>query len=118
MGDYIINYVKNPDILLADAMAASAAYPGLVGPFTLNTRKYIWYEYEGKTQNQTQPEFKKLHLWDGGLYENLGVEPLFKIGEKHKYHDDFNFLVVSDASNSIGSKKHTGQFWETCNATY
>lgn len=109
MGDYIVNHVKNPDILLADAMTASAAYPGLIGPFTLDTQRFSWYEYEGKTQIQIQPKFKKLHLWDGGIYENLGVEPLFKIGEKHKYHDDYNFLVVSDASNPIGSKKYTSR---------
>lgn len=113
MGDYIVNYVKNPDIPLTDAMVASAAYPGLIGPLTLDTRKHSWYKYEGRTQVQTQPKFKKLHLWDGGIYENLGVEPLFKIGEEHKYHDDCNFLIVSDASNPIGSKKHTGKLWKS-----
>ena len=111
MGDYVVNYVENPNILLADAMAASAAYPELIGALVLDTRKFSWFKFEGKTLEQTQPKFKKLHLWDGGLYDNLGVEVLFKVGDEHPYPDDCNFLVVSDASNPIGLQKHTIRFW-------
>lgn len=112
MGDYVVNYVENPNILLADAMAASAAYPELIGALVLDTRKYNWFKFSGKTTEQTQSKFSKLHLWDGGLYENLGVEALFKIGDECPYPDDCNFLVVSDASNPIGLKKHTIRPWK------
>ena len=112
MGDYVVNYVEKPNILLADAMAASAAYPELIGALVLDTRKYNWFKFSGKTIEQTQPKFSKLHLWDGGLYENLGVEALFKIEDEYPYPDDCNFLVVSDASNPIGLKKHTIRFWK------
>ena len=97
MGDYVANYVKAPAIPLADAMAASAAYPGLIGPLVLNTGEYEWFRYEGNTEVPTVPPFKRLHLWDGGLYDNLGVESLFKI-PGNTYRDEFNFLIVSDAS--------------------
>ena len=112
MGDYVVNYVEKPNILLADAMAASAAYPELIGALVLDTRKYNWFKFSGKTIEQTQPKFSKLHLWDGGLYENLGVEALFKIEDECPYPDDCNFLVVSDASNPIGLKKHTIRPWK------
>ena len=40
MGDYIVNYVEKPSIPLTDAMVASAAYPGLIGPLVLRTKKF------------------------------------------------------------------------------
>ena len=112
MGDYVVNYVENPNIPLADAMAASAAYPELIGALVLDTRKYNWFKFSGKTVEQTQPKFSKLHLWDGGLYDNLGVEALFKIEDECPYPGDCNFLVVSDASNPIGLKKHSIRPWK------
>lgn len=112
MGDYIVNYIAHPDISLTDAMAASAAYPSLIGPLVLDTKDYSWFKFEGQEQITTQPQFKKLHLWDGGVYDNLGVEALFKIQGKNEYQDDYNFLVVSDASNAIEIRKHSILFWK------
>ena len=112
MGDYVVNYVEKPCIPLTDAMAASAAYPSLIGPLVLNTKKFSWFKFEGGKQIPTQPRFKRLHLWDGGVYDNLGVEALFKIQDNDKYQDDCNFLVVSDASNAIETRKHPIWFWK------
>ena len=42
----------------------------------------------------------------------LAAHTFLQNWRKHKYHDDCNFLVVSDTSNPIGSKKYTGQFWK------
>ena len=112
MGDYVVNYVKKPSISLTDAMVASAAFPGLIGPLVLRTKKFSWFKFKGQNQINTQPMFKKLHLWDGGIYDNLGVEALFKIADKHEYQDDYNFLVVSDASNALEIRKHTIWFWK------
>ena len=112
MGDYVVNYVEKPCIPLTDAMAASAAYPSLIGPLVLNTEKFSWFKFEGGNQIPTQPRFKRLHLWDGGVYDNLGAEALFKIQDNDKYQDDFNFLVVSDASNAIETRKHPIWFWK------
>lgn len=113
MGDYIVNYVEKPEIRLTDAMAASAAYPGLIGPLVLNTKKFSWFKFdERQKQIDTQPRFKKLRLWDGGVYDNLGVETLFKIQDKDEYQDDCNFLVVSDASNAIELQKYSIWFWK------
>ena len=112
MGDYIVNYVEKPSIPLTDAMVASAAYPSLIGPLVLQTEKFSWFKFEGQKQITTQPLFRKLHLWDGGVYDNLGVEALFKIQAKHEYQDDYNFLIVSDASNAIETSKHSIWCWK------
>jgi hypothetical protein len=38
-------------------------------------------------------------LWDGGVYDNLGLEALYKIGEG--LDGEIDFLIVSNASASI-----------------
>ena len=96
MGDYITNYVLEPETLIADAVAASAAVPGAIGPLTIRSRDYEWHRYEDGQIVQAPTPAKRYALWDGGIYDNLGVEPLFKPGGG--FRDGFDFLVVSDAS--------------------
>ena len=101
MGDYVAGYVDSPQISLAQAAATSAAFPGLVGSLKLDTRKFDWFIYDklGAVRPHT-PVYRKLKIWDGGVYENLGVEPLFK--PSGGYRDGFDFLIVSDASAELG----------------
>lgn len=99
MGDYKTNYVVNPSFPVADAIAASAAVPGLIGPLGLRTSGYKWKKYVSwgsKDMEDTKPNFKKLHLWDGGVYDNLGIEALHKPSEGLR--EGIDFLIVSDAS--------------------
>ena len=49
---------------------------------------------------------KVYHLWDGGVYENLGSEALFKPGKGLR--DDIDFYVASDAGKSISSETRRG----------
>lgn len=110
MGDYILNYVDSPNIDLSDALCSSAAVPFLIGPYILKTKKYKWYKYVQRTQKQrVDPQFKKLHIWDGGAYDNLGIEPLMKFQEGLEYRKEFNFLIVSDAAMEIATTKRN--FW-------
>ena len=98
MGDYVTGYVAKPQISVADAVAASAAYPGLIGPLVLKTSDFAWSTYvDGELTRAPAPDFAKVHLWDGGVYDNLGVEALFKPGGNY-YRDEYTFLIVSDAS--------------------
>lgn len=107
MGDYVLNYVKNPSIDMADAMAASAAFPGLIGPLKLNTKSYDWFRYINWKSTETEKiktNVESIHLWDGGVYDNLGVEPLFKY-KNERYRKEYNFLIISDASKGIVFEK-------------
>lgn len=64
VGDYKFGkYYGNTKIRLSKALSASAAFPMLIGPTIL---KPNW----GKKT--------KIHLWDGGVYDNLGMEALYK----------------------------------------
>lgn len=97
MGDYKANYVLNPSFPISDAIASSAAVPGVIGPLKLITGKYKWKKYSSKNETiDVEPISKTLTLWDGGVYDNLGVEALFK--PNTKLHDDIDHLLVSDAS--------------------
>lgn len=106
MGDYVFGYTLEPNIPIAVAMAASAGYPALIGPYTLKTTGFKWLKYNRNNEltKIIEPSLKTVHLWDGGVYENLGVEALFK---SDKLHDDIDYLLVSDASGSINVKRRS-----------
>ncbi|MBN2472011.1 MAG: patatin-like phospholipase family protein [Anaerolineae bacterium] len=103
MGDYLFGYSPNPDLPLADALAASGAFPGLIGPLRLDARPYRWYAHGKETPHP--PPYDRVHLWDGGVYENLGVEALFKPGEG--YVDNVDFMLTSDAGATPGGKAYS-----------
>ena len=99
MGDYLTQYALKPDVPIADAIAASAAVPGLIGPLVICSDRYGWHRYEGKQLVPTSTPAGRYELWDGGVYDNLGVEPLFK--PNGGFRDGFDLLVVSDASAPV-----------------
>ena len=43
-----------------------------------------------------------MDLWDGGVYDNLGVESVFKPGEGLR--DGIDYLIVCDASRPLSSE--------------
>ncbi len=100
MGDYQTKYVTSPNFGLADALAASAAVPGLVGPLIVPSHRYDWSERGDDGWRSIEPRYKHLHLWDGGVYDNLGVEALFKPGDG--LQEGADFLIACDASRPLG----------------
>jgi NTE family protein len=92
-------------------MAASAAPPALIGPLEFDTAGRSWFEYIDKVEESETPEihqvrktrpitpeFDLLHLWDGGVYDNLGLEGLHDFRQGWPAMD---FLIVSDASGTF-----------------
>ena len=81
MGTKCFGFTKKPNIKIADAVAASAAYPGIIGPYQLNTSDYIWYKNipEGNTPGNEiiTPDNPIYYFYDGGLYDNIGCDSLF-----------------------------------------
>lgn len=93
MGSKNLGVIDSADFPIADAIAISAAYPAIIGPYRL--------------------KFKDLdvYLSDGGLYDNLGLEPLFDIEQRRLNPDiEADILLVSDAGMSI-QHKHLAPFW-------
>ena len=61
MGDWRSRYVTRPDLPLAHAVAASSAFPPVLSPCYLDV-----------------PGRGRVTLTDGGVYDNLGIEPILK----------------------------------------
>ena len=108
MGDYELGYADVRDIPLASAMAVSAAFPGGIGPLFIKPSHFQWHKRE--TWESTDGEklreipFEGLHLYDGGLYDNLGMEPLFDMGKqaiKPGGTKAINYLIVADAGAAL-----------------
>ncbi len=109
MGDYAFGYSYDTHLPLSDAMASSAGFPGLIGPLTLATQPFKWFQYTDEPKEAgdpaaiaarkteaIQPAFPTLHLWDGGVYDNHGLEGLADFIKGWK--QDIQFLIVSDGA--------------------
>jgi NTE family protein len=79
--------------------------PGLIGPLKIDTTEFVWKRFSGDDLVETFPISKALTLWDGGVYDNLGIEALYKIGSGPR--ENIDFLLISDASAPITIKKRT-----------
>jgi NTE family protein len=106
VGDYTLGYANAAEFKIADAMAVSAAYPGVFGPFAIDATRYEWRKREAwdlskDTEQVVRPPFAALHLYDGGIYDNLGTEPLFDSG-KQRAKEGTDFILVSDAGAPLG----------------
>ncbi len=111
MGDYVFGYSNDTDVPLADAMAASAGFPILIGPLSLKTSGRQWFHYqEGEDGGAAldahwdklsiQAPCPEVHLWDGGVYDNHGLEAFYDYDKG--WGERFGFLIVSDAAGKAG----------------
>jgi NTE family protein len=82
IGDYKIGYASAPDVLVAEAVAASSsftiAFPPLVLKFDAGAFRGGWIE-QHEPANPDLPKLRRrVVLSDGGVYDNLGLEPVWK----------------------------------------
>ena len=106
MGDYKFGYVMNPEVPLAQAVAASAAHP-LIGPVTIDTSQFQWEAYVPGSNADTRgvrPKYKKVSLWDGAVYANSANEALIK--SNSYLREGVDFLIASDASAPLKEPKY------------
>ncbi|RZL85277.1 MAG: patatin-like phospholipase family protein [Rhodococcus sp. (in: high G+C Gram-positive bacteria)] len=94
LADYRVGLVRNPTIPIADVVAASSAFPPVLSPVKIDLRNAEWETTDSATL--TSGEFRsRIPLGDGGIYDNLGLEPVWK-----RCHT----VLVSDAG---GALEHT-----------
>ena len=77
LADYRVGMVKAPRVPLADAVAASSAFPPILSPFELDLRGAAWQTEAGNdlVDEKWRGEIK---LSDGGVYDNLGLETVWR----------------------------------------
>jgi NTE family protein len=97
---------------LRDAMAVSAAFPGLIGPYVLKTDSLDWtlpMFSSGEEARPAEDRFAKIHLYDGGVYDNLGLEPFFDAGYGPKPKID-GTIISSDGGAPLPRGFNLGRF--------
>jgi NTE family protein len=80
-GDYVIGYLDKPAIPLAQAVAASSAFPPVLSPFILKPPAGSFKDWPDGPHVPAAdlPGYRsQAILSDGGIYDNHGIEPIFK----------------------------------------
>jgi NTE family protein len=75
--DYRVGLIPSPEIPLAVAVAASSAFPPILGPARLRFREDQYAPGSGEDL-QEPPFTTHPTLVDGGVYDNLGLETAWK----------------------------------------
>ena len=108
MGERDSSFVMHPSFALSHAVAASAGFPVWIGPYKLKSDQYVWTDATGTIT--VRPRDRVLHLWDGGVYDNMGLDPVFTTKQDGGLLPDINYLIVSNASGNIGHKARKYSF--------
>ena len=75
--DYRVGRIANPTIRIADAVAASSAFPPVLSPFILDVDPGDFDPL--KPMQIKDDNFRtEISLSDGGVYDNLGLEQIWK----------------------------------------
>ncbi len=101
-GDHRIGLIRKPDFKLALAVAASSAFPPFLSPVVLEPDPSSFEKVPGADLHDDVRFRRKLTLTDGGVYDNLGLETLWK---------RYETLLVSDAGAPFDYSGVQGTDW-------
>ena len=102
MRDYRVGSIPNPTVRLAVAVAASSAFPPVLSPVTLRVDPKSFAPPDASEDLHREPFTKKIILSDGGVYDNLGLETVFKRCET---------VLVSDAGGKMQAEEEPKEDW-------
>ena len=91
MADYLVGMVMSPQVPLAKAVAASSAFPPILSPCTLEVKPKD-FKPDPTCPLQKEPFTSTIALSDGGVYDNLGLETVWK---------DYQTVLVSDGGGNL-----------------
>lgn len=103
MGDWKFGRHYSPPYSIAQAIGASASVPYVIGGLSFKLPRQGWYNVDPATSEPIEEidiSSDKVKLWDGGAYENLGLEPLYK---KDRSMIECKNILVVDASAPLDS---------------
>lgn len=91
MADWRVGLIRNPTVPLAAAVAASSAFPPVLSPYRLDLSSFA-FEPESGADLHVEPYTREAVLTDGGVYDNLGLETVWK---------NFTTVLVSDGGGHM-----------------
>jgi NTE family protein len=80
-GDYLVGRLDRPKTRIADAVAASLAFPPILSPFILTVPGGSfanWPSGPSLSPSEIDGFRSRAVLTDGGVYDNHGIEPIVK----------------------------------------
>lgn len=98
MGDWRAGYVRNPGWSVGRAVAASACFPPIFNPMRVGLDPRDLTEGDDASPAR-DAAVRGLRLTDGGLYDNLALEPVWK---------NHAVVLVSDAGGLFASAPDEG----------
>lgn len=101
MRDWRVGMVERPNVLLAQAVAASSAFPPVLSPANLKLKPSDFTPGSGSGL-QKKPYTRKVVLADGGVYDNLGLETVWKC---------YRTVLVSDAGGQMPFQPRPKHQW-------
>lgn len=101
MWDYRVGKIESPTIPLATAVAASSAFPPVLSPVQLMLNPAQFTPGTGQDL-QCEPYTSHMFLMDGGVYDNLGLETVWK---------EYETVLVSDAGGKMGPEPKPKTNW-------
>jgi len=104
-GEYRIGLIDDPKknaFPLASVIAASAAFPPFLAPVKFDLDPNAFKRVDGADLYDQIELRKKLDCLDGGVYDNMGLETIWK---------RFTDLLVADAGGGPGLDMGPSSFW-------
>jgi NTE family protein len=103
IGDYQAGYrPPPPDLMVGPAVAASACFPPLFGPMRVRLDPATLKGGRAPAGPERDSCLRDLRLTDGGNYDNMGLEPVWK---------SHAVVLVSDAGGLFTAQSDRGLLW-------
>ncbi len=81
VADYLVGEIKDTSkFKVAQAVAASSAFPPILSPVKLKVKQSDWSDMGGAEFFGQSSFMQTINLTDGGVYDNLGLERIDKFG--------------------------------------
>jgi NTE family protein len=104
VADYRVGMIRNPTIELAEAVAASSAFPPVLSPHRLELDPASWEPPSGEKSEDLHSGvyLAQAVLTDGGVYDNLGLETAWK---------EYKTILVSDGGGKMQPEEEPHGDW-------
>ena len=104
VGSYLAGYAPPEGFTLAQAVAASACFPPLFGPLRIERapERFKGGRAPGLSADERRKILEDLRVTDGGVYDNMGLEPVWK---SHRV------VLVSDAGGLMDAEADNSWTW-------